>query len=198
MPALRGFSKVTGNRGQTGIDYLEMNARKKGGRRMKKITVLLLTGVMLVVFAVSAWGLNTPAVSRSHGVITGRFVSDHGLFIGGEYGITQDMAVHVELAPSNLTKVGLKYQTSPNLAVTGGIIGSSVFFGINGSTALTRELTGIAELDVTMADNRVNLLYELGARFNIDQRLDIRGGLMGFVSESAGTPLFQLGVGYKF
>lgn len=165
---------------------------------MKKGIVLLLTGIMLVVFAVSAWGLNTPAVSRSHGVITGRFVSDHGLFIGGEYGITQETAVQVELAPTNLTKIGLKYQTGPNLAVTGGIIGSSVFFGLNGSTALTGELTGIAEMNVTMADSRVNLLYELGAKFNIDRKLDIRGGLMGFVGESAGTPVFQLGVGYKF
>ncbi len=165
---------------------------------MKKIKVLFLTGVMLAVFAVSAWGLNTPAVSQGHGVITGRFVSDYGLFIGGEYGITREMAVQVELAPKSLTKVGLKYQTAPHLAVTGGILGSSVFFGLNGSTALTNELTGIAELDVTMADDRVKLLYEVGARFNIDRKLDIRGGLMGFVSDKAGMPVFQIGVGYKF
>ena len=106
---------------------------------MKRITTVLLAVIILTVFPAAAWGLNTPAVTRNHGVITARFIGDVGLFLGAEYGMTDELALMAELGSKNLSKIGLKYEVG-RLAVTGGVPGSSgVFFGLNGQRGPGRQ-----------------------------------------------------------
>lgn len=165
---------------------------------MKKITIVLLVAAIFTMIPTAAWGLTTPAVSRNHGVVTARFVSDAGLFLGAEYGVTPELAILAELGPKELSRIGLKYQAGRQLAVVGGVTGSSVFFGLNGSGVLGKALTGIFEADAVMTDGELGLLYEAGVKFDVDQKIDIRGGLYGATFGSANTIQFQIGVGYKF
>ena len=164
---------------------------------MKRITTVLLAVIILTVFPAAAWGLNTPAVTRNHGVITARFIGDVGLFLGAEYGMTDELALMAELGSKNLSKIGLKYEVG-RLAVTGGVTGSSVFFGLNGSGALGDKLTGIFEVDALMTDGNLGFLYEVGVKFDIDRSIDLRGGLYGVTFGSANSLQFQIGVGYTF
>ncbi|NLY89210.1 MAG: hypothetical protein GX085_06265 [Firmicutes bacterium] len=164
---------------------------------MKKITTILLAVIILTVFPAAAWGLNTPAVSRNHGVVTARFIGDLGLFLGAEYGVTSELALLAELGPKEMSRIGLKYQVG-RMAVTGGVTGSAVFFGLNGSGALGDKLTGIFEVDAVMNKGNLGLLYEVGVKFDIDQKVDLRGGLFGGTSGSVTTLQFQIGAGYKF
>ena len=164
---------------------------------MKRITTVLLAVIILAVFPAAAWGLNTPAVSRNHGVVTARFISDAGLFLGGEYGVTEDLAILAELGSKNSNRIGLKYQIG-RLAVTGGVMSSSVFFGLNGGGALGNKLTGIFEVDAVMASGELGFLYEVGVKFDIDRKIDLRGGLYGVTFGSFSSLQFQIGVGYSF
>ena len=164
---------------------------------MKRITTILLVVVIMTVFPAAAWGLNTPAVSKNHGVITARFVSDIGLFLGGEYGITDELAIQAEIGAKDMNRIAVKYQFG-KLAVTGGVISSDVFFGLNGGAALGDKLTGIFEVDAVMAGGELAFLYEVGVKFDIDKNIDLRGGLYGVTFGSANSLQFQIGVGYTF
>src|SRR5690606_32708181 len=114
--------------------YVGTYGVKRRRIQLKKITTILLAVIILTVFPAAAWGLNTPAVSRNHGVVTARFIGDLGLFLGAEYGVTSELALLAELGPKEMSRIGLKYQVG-RMAVTGGVTGSAVFFGLNGSGA---------------------------------------------------------------
>jgi len=164
---------------------------------VKRITTLLLAVTILTVFPAAAWGLTTPAVTRNHGVVIARFISDTGLCLGGEYGVTDELAIQAELGSKDLSRIGLKYEAG-RLAVTGGVTGSAVFFGLNGSGPMGDKLTGIFEVDAVMSGGNLGLIYEVGLKFDIDRKIDLRGGLYGGTYGPLNTLHFQIGVGYKF
>lgn len=170
---------------------------------MKKILIVML--VILAVFStsVAALGLNSPSVAKGGGVITGMFATeDIGLLLGIEYGISPQFAIsgRVGLDDFDFSKLALKYEVSPNFAILGGVyeygMDNEPYFGINGSVAFDRDISGILEVGVIMADD-IEVVYEAGIKYNINREIDIRLGVLGSTydwDESA----FELGTGFKF
>ena len=172
-----------------------INLRKKGND-MRKTVLILLVALMLLALPASAWGYNTPAVSKGHGVVYGMFTSDSHILIGGEYGFTPDLAIAAALEKD--IKIALKYELSPSLAILGGVTDSSPFIGLNGGTALSRDFYGMGEVDFTVNNSKVNFLYNLGLKYNLAKNLDLRGGLHGNVGDGQSQVSFGLGVGLKY
>lgn len=162
---------------------------------MKKTVLILLMGLLLVSIPTSAWGFSTPSVAKNHGVFYGLIASDSEIILGGEFGFTNELAVAAAL--EDQVKVGVKYELDSSLAILGGILGSSPFIGLNGATALSQDLTGLAELDFTIDNNQVNFIYNLGLKYNLSQNIDLRGGLRGKIG-GGNRVLFALGAGYRF
>jgi outer membrane autotransporter protein len=94
-------------------------------------------------------------------------------------------------------KIGLKYELNSSVAILGGMIESSPYIGLNGATALSKDLAGMGELDFTINNSKVNFVYNLGLKYNLPQNIDLRGGLRGNLGEG-NQVLFALGIGYKF
>lgn len=165
---------------------------------MKKTAIVFLV-VFLLMIPTAAMGLNSPSVSEGHGVITGMFVTNTGLVLGAEFGLSSDLAIFGNYAFINQPKLGLKYELNPTLALTGGVIGfspMSPFLGINAAAVLGKNLSALGEVDFTMAGNTFIFMYEAGLKYNLARQLDIRAGLLG---STAGSGVdFQLGIGYKF
>jgi len=162
---------------------------------MKKTILILLMGVVMLSIPASAWGFTTPSVSQNHGVVYGLIASDSNIVLGGEFGFSNELAVCAAL--EDKVKIGLKYELKPSLAILGGIIDSSPFIGLNGATALSKDLSGMAELDFTIKSSKVNFIYNLGLKYNLPRNIDLRGGLRGIFGEG-NQVLFALGVGYRF
>ena len=172
---------------------------------MKKMLIVML--VILAVFSTSiaALGLNSPSIAKGGGVITGMFATeDVGLLLGLEYGISPQFAItgRVGLDDFDFSKLALKYEVSPNFAILGGVyeygygLDNEPYFGINGSVAFDRDISGILEAGVIMADD-TEVVYEAGIKYNINSQIDIRLGVLGSTydwDESA----FELGAGFKF
>lgn len=168
---------------------------------MKKIALVCLLVVLLLTIPVVALGLNSPSISEGHGVITGTFMTNNGLVIRAEYGLTSDLAIFGSFGVSSAggTKLGAKYELNPTLAVTGGVIDFSLtnpFLGINAAAGLGKKLSALGEVDFSLAGSKFILTYEAGLKFNLDKQLDLRGGVIG---STAGSGVgFELGMGYKF
>ena len=163
---------------------------------MRKTVLIFLVGLMLLVLPASAWGYSTPSVSKGHGVFYGLITSDSHIMVGGEYGFTPDLAIAA--AFEEKIKIALKYELSPSLAILGGVIDSSPFIGLNGGTSLSRDLSGMGEIDFTVNNSKVNFLYIAGLKYNLAKNLDLRGGLHGNVGDGQSQVSFGLGVGLKF
>jgi hypothetical protein len=169
--------------------------------QMKKIATVGLVLVSLFLLSAASWGLNTPEVIKDHGAITGRYVNDNGLIIGAEYGFGSKLAVKADIGEENYTRIGLKYEVNPNLALEAGFFDSEsakLFFGINGATSFSEAVQGIIQTDLFMLDNQVNCNYELGLKVNLGSQFDIRGGVMGTIVDSESTTNLELGMGYRF
>lgn len=162
---------------------------------MKKTILILLMGLILALIPASAWGFTTPSISKNHGVIYGLIASDSEIVLGGEFGFSNQLAVCAAL--ENKVKIGLKYELNSSLAILGGIIDSSPYIGLNGATFLSKDLSGLGELDFTINNSKVNFIYNLGLKYNLPQNIDLRGGLRGNLGDG-NRVLFALGVGYKF
>jgi hypothetical protein len=158
----------------------------------------LLTGILILFIPMTALGLYTPEISDHHGVATIRYVADTGFIGGGEFGLTDDLAVIADLGDKDYNRVGLKFLLNPELAFLGGVTNSKLFFGINFAGDFTDKITGIGELDFYSLDGLLATDYELGINLKLTQTLDLRGGLIGTVTETQTSKHFQLGLGYKF
>ncbi|NLW55057.1 MAG: autotransporter outer membrane beta-barrel domain-containing protein [Firmicutes bacterium] len=163
---------------------------------MKKTILILLVCLFILSLPTSAWGFFSPAVSEGHGVVNALIVSDSNFQIGGEYGFTNELAVLAVLGPQ--MKLGLKYELDPSLAILAGVADSSPFIGVNALAPLAKGFAGIGEVDFTVKDSKIVLLYNLGLKFNLSQNFDLRGGLLGDIGGGKSELLFGLGVGYKF
>lgn len=167
--------------------------------RQFKISFLTLLTAMLILFIpVTALGLYTPEASEHHGVATIRYVADTGLIVGGEFGLTDDLAVIADLGDKDYNRAGLKFVLNPELAFLVGATNSKLFFGINFAGDFTDNITGIGEFDIYNLDGLLASDYELGINFKLTQALDLRAGLLGTITETDTTKHFQLGIGYKF
>lgn len=163
---------------------------------MRQVKIWSLVAVLFILVSGNALALNSPAVSQHHGAIYGMFVSDHGLMVGGDFGLTSQLAL-IGNVGGPVDRLGIKYETNPNLAVTGGVMGSSAFMGLNGSFGLDRNVQGLYEVALVAGRYDVGMFYEFGVKVNLDSHLDVRGGLIGTVF-NAHYPHLQLGLGYRF
>jgi hypothetical protein len=170
---------------------------------MKKLLILGLVVLAVLSTSVVAFGLNSPAVSKGGGVITGMFANeDIGLLLGIEYGLSDKFAVsgRVGFDDVDYNKIVLKFEISPTFAIVGGMfefIGKNEpYFGINGALAFDRDFMGILEAGVIMADD-TEMYYEAGIKYNVNKLIDIRGGVIGSTYDNSETA-FELGAGYKF
>jgi len=164
---------------------------------VKKVLVLFLTVSVLMLFPTGALGINSPAVSKNHGVITGMFISDLGLSVGAEFGFTRELGITLRIW-EDAARIGVKYELQPNLAIVGGILDKDPYLGINGSFGINRNFQGLYEADLYMSGGDFMTLYELGVKFNLVDSIDLRGGLMGFLGGDNSDLYFQLGLGYRF
>jgi hypothetical protein len=168
---------------------------------VKKILVAGIVLVLVMVFSTAAWGLNTPAMTKGHGVLTGSYVNDIGFIVGGEYSFAPKFEVIANVGEHSYTKLGVKYQLNSNLALEGGIMGSgssNAFLGIDGATSITKKLQGILQADLSIVNNDLVTIGELGVKYNLDRKLDIRGGIYLTSGNGNTTTNLQLGVGYVF
>lgn len=163
---------------------------------MKKTSSVLLLALVLLLIPTVSLGLNTPTVSEGHGVIIGAFVSDHGLNLGAEYGITPEFGVTALFG--GFTKIGIKYELNPSLALVGGAFDSNPFLGLNGSFGLSKDLLGLYEVDLSMAGGDFQLIYSVGAKLRLAKKVDLRAGVMGYAIGSDTKPHLALGIGYQF
>jgi len=166
--------------------------------RNKFFIGLVLLSVL--IFTMPAMALTTPSVSKNHGVVTLMLSGSRGIVVGGEYGVTEQLAVAGKLS-SYHSKFGLKYQIAPNFALQGGMQswGSSpvLYLGINGGAPIAKDLTGIVELNLITPSSNTYFSYDLGVRYKLASPIDIRAGLSGYLSPSTSTAL-QIGIGYGF
>ncbi|HEX3046231.1 MAG TPA: hypothetical protein VHY08_15855 [Bacillota bacterium] len=168
---------------------------------MKKLLMLGIVVTLLLIIPTVSFGLTSPSVSESHGVITGMFVTPGGGFIlGAEYGLAPQFAIAAEfgLTEGSGYKLGVKYELNPNLALLGGLAGpgSNFFLGINGGTAFGKKLYGMGEVDLISGGGEMIFQFEAGAKYSLSSQLDIRAGVIG---SSAGNGVnLEIGVGYKF
>jgi hypothetical protein len=168
---------------------------------MKKTAMVCLVLVSLFLLSTVTWGLNTPEVIQEHGAFTGRYVNDTGLIIGAEYGFGSKLAVTADVGEKSYTRVGLKYELNPNLALEAGFFdadSTKAFLGINGAASMSENLQGIIQSDFYIQNNDLSCNYELGLKYNLNSKFDIRGGVMGTIEDNQSTTNLQLGVGYRF
>lgn len=165
---------------------------------MRYLVVIVLTVALAAFTPLAAYGLYTSGVSEGHGVITLRQIDDIGWVAGGEYGIAGDWGVALDIGEKDYNRGAVKLQLNPDLSLLLGVTGSKMFLGINPSVELTDNITGLSEFDIYYLDSKLALDYELGIRFGLTQKLDIRAGILGTATESNTTNRFQLGLGYQF
>ena len=173
---------------------------------MKKLFIVVLALSAIFATSVTAFGLNSPVVSKGGGVITGMFATeDIGLLLGLEYGLSEKFAVSGRVGLDDdfdYTKLVVKYGVSPSFALLGGVIEygydeSDPYFGINGSVSFDRDFMGILEAGVVLTDDDPEVIYEAGIKYKLNNQLDIRGGIIGSTYEGSDTA-FELGAGFSF
>ncbi|PRX27676.1 outer membrane protein with beta-barrel domain [Orenia metallireducens] len=165
---------------------------------IKKLVAVILVAVFTVGFAGVGYALTSPQVGQNHGVITGMLVSDHGLKLSGEYGLTPKLALMGTMGDP-ISRLGVKYELDGNFALVGGVTESSPFIGINGSHQFNSDITGIYEFDLSARRSDLSLMYELGLKINLDAKVDLRAGILGFIEDDHHHfHTLEVGVGYKF
>lgn len=171
---------------------------------MKKLLIVMVSLLMVLATSITALGLNSPSVSKGSGVITGMFATeDKGVLLGLEYGLSEKFAITGRVGMEDdfdYSKLALKYEVSPHFAILGGvyeyIFDQEPYFGINGSVSFDRDISGVFEAGVIMADD-VEVVYEAGIKYNVNREIDIRFGVLGSTYKLDDTA-FEMGAGFKF
>lgn len=164
---------------------------------MKKYLTLVLVLAFLLTFTTSTQALVEPTVNEGQGYFTVSLVprGDTGFSIGGDFGITNTAGIFGEIGEP-YSRLGLKYQLSPEFAVTGGyVVNESVFLGLNTSIPAADNLRIAGELGLVAPDSDLALMYQAGAIYDLQQNIDIRASYNGITS---GKNDFKLGFGYSF
>ena len=168
---------------------------------MKKAGTILLVITLIFILTSSVFATNSPAVVKNHGVISGYLIStgNNEISLNGEFGITDKLAIIGSLGDHPMSRLGVKYEVKPVLAMTGGFFlnKQTPFFGINGATPLTNKLLGTAELDITMPNGNLSFVYDMGLIYDLPDNMSIRGGITGDTANDY-SPYFKLGLGYGF
>ncbi|WP_408956508.1 hypothetical protein [Natroniella sp. ANB-PHB2] len=163
---------------------------------MKKGLLVFLLVCCLITFSQAAWALSGPTVRAEQGSMNAMLISDHGFSLGGDYGLNSELGLTAKVGTS-FTRLGIKYQFDNNLALLAGLADSDPFVGINGQRGLTNELLGLYELNLTTRRGNLSLMYDLGVRTNLNQKLDLKAGFIGYLDDRSSINL-QLGVGHRF
>ena len=164
---------------------------------MKKYLTLVLVLAFLLTFTTSTQALVEPTVNEGQGYFTVSLVprGDTGFSIGGDFGITNTAGIFGEIGEP-YSRLGLKYQLSPEFAVTGGyVVDNSVFLGLNTSIPAADNLRIAGELGLVAPDSDLALMYQAGVIYDLQQNIDIRASVNGITSD---TNRFKLGFGYSF
>jgi len=165
---------------------------------IKRLVAVILVAVFTVGFSGISYALNSPGVVQNHGAITGILVSDHGLKLSGEYGLTPQLAL-IGTMGDPISRLGVKYEVNGNFALLGGITDSSPFIGINGSHKINSDISGLYEFDLSSRRSDLSLMYELGLKINLDAKVDLRAGVLGFIEDSYHHyHTLEVGIGYNF
>ncbi|HEX3043311.1 MAG TPA: hypothetical protein VHY08_01040 [Bacillota bacterium] len=166
---------------------------------MKKLLILLFTMSLVLFSGVAAFGLSSPTVTEGQWEVMGVVTSiGGGAIVGGEYGISPELAIVAELGSSYFSKIGVIYELHSNVAVTGGISGPGLFAGIIGSMPMGKSLVGIGQLDVKLTDDQTLFIYEGGVRYYFRKQWDLRGALIGAFAGEDNVVGLGFGVGYRF
>jgi opacity protein-like surface antigen len=165
---------------------------------IKRLVAVLLIAIFIAGFSGISYALNSPGVVQNHGVITGMLVSDYGLKLSGEYGLTPKLAL-IGTMGDPISRLGAKYEINNNFALLGGVTENSPFIGINGSHKINNDITGVYELNLSERRSDLSLMYELGLKINLDTKVDLRAGILGLIEDDHyHFHTLEVGVGYKF
>jgi hypothetical protein len=167
-------------------------------KQFKMVMLSCLLLILLLCIPVTAMGLYTPEVSDRHGVVTIRDVFTQGWIVGGEFGLTDDLAIFADLRDKNYNRAGIKYLLNPEFAALLGTLNSKIFLGCDYAENFTDNIVGIGELDIYKVKEQFATDVEVGIKFNLTPNLDIRTGLIGTITETKTSNSFQLGLGYRF
>ena len=164
---------------------------------MKRIMLISLLTICLLLIPGAVLGLNTAEVQEKGGEITLLLVGDKGLQLGVEYGLTPEIGAYVQMQ-NNATQVGAKYEFDSNLAILLGILNDAPFIGANLSMPLDDYIKLMGDFNLSLANNYLSALIEMGVAFKIVDNLDLRGGLVAEANNTGKTFSFQMGFGVNF
>ncbi|MGE5558876.1 MAG: hypothetical protein ACM3WV_09750 [Bacillota bacterium] len=170
---------------------------------MKKMTLCFLLAAALIaaVGAFSEAALTVPTVIPGQGTIGAAIIFDDGLCIDWNYGLSPELGLKLELGVEGGYEVGIKYELNNSMALVGGIVGfdsySCFYGGVIGSTPMASNLLGLAEFSVIAGDVTV-FHYELGLKHNLDNRLSLRFGALGYTGDGYGFVRGQIGITYAY
>lgn len=165
---------------------------------MKKCLIFILVFAFLVSFTTSTQALIEPNVTEGQGHFIVNLVvpqTDSGFSIAGDYGINNNVGIFGEIGDP-FSRLGLKYQLSPEFAVTGGyVVNNSIFIGLNTSLPVTDKLKLAGDLGLVVPEEDLALMYEVGVIYNLPENIDVRASANG-ISSNDGK--FKIGFGYSF
>ncbi|MFN2363739.1 MAG: hypothetical protein ABR596_05515 [Halarsenatibacteraceae bacterium] len=165
---------------------------------MKKYLTVILIFAFIFLFANSTQALIEPGVNDGQGHFMVNLVvpqTDSGFSIAGDYGINNNVGIFGEIGDP-FSRLGLKYQLSPEFAVTGGyVVDNSIFIGLNTSLPASDNLRIAGELGLVVPEEDLALMYEIGAIYNLPENIDVRASANGISSDDN---KFKLGFGYSF
>jgi len=164
---------------------------------MKKIMLISLMICCLLLIPGVALGLNTAEVQEKGGEITLLFIGEQGLQMGVEYGLTPEIAAYVQIHEA-ATLVSAKYEFDSNLAIMLGVVNEAPFIGINTSMPLDENIKLMGDFSLSLANNRLSALLEMGIGFKFADNMDLRGGLLAEASNNGKTFNFQMGIGIHY
>jgi len=164
---------------------------------MKKYLTIVLIFAFIFSFTIPTLALIEPDVNESQGHFMVNLVvrGDSGFSIAGDYGISNNVGVFGEIG-GPFSRLGLKYQLSPEFALTGGyVVDNSIFIGLNTSLPAADNLRIAGELGLVVPEEDIALMYEIGAIYNLPENIDVRASANGI---SSNDTKFKLGFGYSF
>ncbi len=161
----------------------------------KKGLIFTVLFLVLVFSSTSVLALQLPWVSTHGGEVSLMVVGDRGVVLGGEYGVTQNLAFSGRIG-GPYSRFGVKVQARPSLSVIGGVSrGQKFYLGFNAARSLNDDFLGIAEAALVTDGSSFSLEYQVGVRYTVNPNWDLRGGV---ISRDLDFPRLQVGGAYRF
>ncbi|NLY90523.1 MAG: hypothetical protein GX081_02810 [Firmicutes bacterium] len=153
--------------------------------------------ISLLLVPQAALALTTADVRVNGGETTLMFVGDRGLQLETEYGITSEVGLSVAIR-EDWTRIGAKYEIDSSLALLLGAVNNAPFLGANISMPLDDYMEVVGDLSLSLASNRLTVLFELGMVFDLINNVDLRGGLLAETDQNGKNFSFQIGLGVNY